>query len=205
MRNLKIQFLAVVALVLFAGTAFATPTPTPSATPTATSTPAYPAPTASPVPTPILNARTTNFGFIGPDATSNGIYGGRIVRLVATAALALACPVTADPNHSDQVIQAGIGTTAPIGVVIGSSGSASVNLVPGIGIPPVASQKAIVQINGIVNVACDSSIASGTALMPSSTVGCAVGPYVAGTVDQEIGIALKSCAANGFTDMLIIK
>jgi hypothetical protein len=177
----------------------ATPTPTP------TSTPAFPSPTPSPVPTPVLHAKITHFGFLGVDSASNGLYAGYVEKLKATIGIPLSCPVQIDPNNDEQVIPAGVGTTTPLGVVVGSSGPVAANLYPGIGIPPVAGQNAIIQVNGIYPMICDGAIQRGSAVMVSSLIACAITPYSAGTVDEEIGIALKACTAYGNTDVLILK
>jgi len=179
-------------------------TPTATATLTATATAA-----ATPLPTPTgvapLYSRITDFGFIGVPLGQNGIYGGRIIRLVSTLAIPLGCVAAVDPNIADQVVAANPALTTPLGVVVGAAGVASGAPYGGIGVAPIAGQKAVIQVNGIASVACGGTIAGGNAVMVSATYACAVDAYSAGTVDEQVGIALKSCVVGGRTDILITK
>lgn len=193
------------AMLLFAAPSFAqtaTPTATATATPTASPSPTATAPAAASTP---LGSGLTDFGFLAADVGNYKIYGGYVIRQTATAALLLGQIVKPDASNDSSVVVSTSGTTDPIGVVIGSSGYASCNKNPGVGSAPCAGQKALVQVSGVALVQCDIGMPAGTKVMSSTLINGMVGAYVAGTVDEQIGVMLAACTVGTPAPMLIYK
>ena len=187
------KVLLIVALLLFgAHNVFAqTATPTLTATPSATPTPVNVS--INPL------ANITDFGYIGANiyrGTSANIYGGRVIRLKATAALSIGQVVKIDASNASQVVVA-TQQTAPhvLGVVIGKRTFTQ----DAIGSPPAAGNTAIIQINGIARMACDGSVTVGDSLIVSAAiVGGAADGNAAGTHNANaFGLALTACTTAG--------
>ena len=194
MRSLK--YLGLLALVWCL-------TPANAMAQTATAT-ATPTPVAISSPVPILG-RTSHFGYIGVDSANGGLIGGRIITGKATAALLFGQVVVPDTANDKQFIVAPSGATNPIGVVVGAGTPVAAGQQQGLGQNPGVGQVAAVQINGVVQVICDGTIARGTKMMTSASIPGGVTTYSAGTVDEQIGVLLSSCtnASSGY--MLLYK
>ena len=180
----------------------------PTATETATASPTATAPASASTP---LASGMTNFGFIAPVSPlypmgNNGL-GGRVIKQTATAALLLGQIVKPDTANANSVVVSTSGTTDPIGVVVGSTGVASGCTASrgNIGQAPCAGQTAVIQVNGLALVACDRQLFPGNIVMSSTLQNGDVGPYVAGTVDEQIGVMVSGCLVNGAGTMLIYK
>ena len=198
MRSLK--YLGLLALLwcftpanLWAQTATATSTATSTSTPVAI---------ASPVP---ILGRTSHFGYIGVDPANGGLIGGRIITGKATAALIVGQVVVPDTANDRQFIVAPAGATNPVGVVVGAGVPAAAGQSQGLGQNPGVGQTAAIQINGVVQVVCDNTIARGTKMMVSAAIVGGVTTYSAGTVDEQIGVMLSSCVNLGAGYMLLYK
>lgn len=209
MRSLKYFIGGLIALLLLHGSAFAqTATATSTATATATASPTATAPASASTP---FAARGSSFGFIAPVMPNypvgNGGLGGRIIVEKATSSLLLGQIVKPDSANTSSVVVSTSGTTDPIGVVIGSSGySASCPSQKGtIGVAPCTGQNAVIQINGLALVACDRQLFPGNVVMSSTLVNGDAGPYVAGTVDEQIGVIISGCLVNGAGTILLYK
>jgi len=185
-------------------TATATATATSTATATATSTATATATsTAVPLPTPVPNANSgvTHSAYFGSNPF-NGIYGGYVVRLTATDALICGQLVIVDASNDDSVVVATSGATAPLGIVVGTYDVSAHDL---IGKNPAATQTALIQVSGIMKGIADGTITRGTKLMTSASAIGGVAAYSAGTVDEQIGVALSSSTAGKAIDILLYK
>jgi hypothetical protein len=207
MRSLKYLISGLIVVLFMHGSAFATATPTATATASPSPTATAPAAASTPAPTGTTFSGATHFGYLGTVSKSNGLLGGYIVQLTATAALLYGQVVVPDSANNNSVVVAASGATNPIGVVVGCVGGTAANPAPGLkfGCNPAAAQKAIVLIDGVASVVCDANYAAAQVVMTSTIVNGMVGAYVAGTVDEQIGVLLNSCVANGTANLLVYK
>lgn len=193
MRSLKYVFAALMLLCVMPALSFAQ-------TPTATATAPAAASTISQT-----FSKISHFGYLSADQANLLTFGGYVVHQKATAALLLGQVVKPDASNAGQVVVSTSGTIDPIGVVIGAGTPGAAGQASGLGVAPGTGQMAIIQCSGITIVACDRAMSPGQVVMSSTLVNGDVGPYVAGTVDEQIGVMLSACVVNGPGQMLIYK
>jgi hypothetical protein len=206
MRSLKYVLFALALLAFTPALSFAqTATPTPTASPSPTATVAAAA--STPSPTGTTYSGVTNFGYWATVGKANGLFGGYIVQLTATNALLYGQVVVPDPSNAKAVVAAASGATNPLGVIVGCVGATAANPYPGqkFGCNPAAAQSAMVLTMGVAAVVCDATYTQGSKVMVSTLVPGMVGAYVAGTVDEQIGVLLTSCTAAGTGTMYVYK